>query len=415
MGASERLRGVGPGAVRLARVGAAAFLVGMAAFAAVPLAEALGAFGGAGAFGGFRAAIAVLLITGLTGCYLWLAVRAVLDRGSRRDLVVLGVMAALAVAAPFAAGPSWLNLGFMLPFAFAITLRGWWAAAGFFAALAAGTALSASHEMSLLIFGSLQNMLTAGALAGLTIFATLLGELQRTREELARLAITEERLRFARELHDVLGHNLSVIAMRTELSMRIPTDQVARLHGELAEIHDIARRSLHDVRAVVKGYREMSLEKELGGVRRVLEAAGVRCDFAELPPSLPPDVRVALAWAVREAATNLLRHSDATVCLLGVESHGDRITVTVANDGVRPDGGGAASESASESATGRTSGPGVGGNGVGGSGLAGLDERLAQVGGSSGRHTEDGWFTLSLDVPGRPTAAALTSATGDRK
>ncbi|MFC4535339.1 sensor histidine kinase [Sphaerisporangium dianthi] len=402
MGASQRLRGVGPGTVRLARAGAGAFLAGMAAFAAVPLAEALGAYPPV------RAATAVVLITGLTGCYLWLAVRAVLDRGGRWDIAVLGGMSALAVAVPFAAGPTWVSVGFMLPLAFGVTLRGWWAAAGFFAALVAGVALSASHEMSWVLFGSLQNLLTAGALAGLTIFATLLGELQRTREEAAKLAITEERLRFARELHDVLGHNLSVIAMRTELSTRIPAEQIARLRGELTEIHDIARRSLHDVRAVVKGYREMSLERELSGVRRVLETAGVRCDFAELPPSLTPEVRVALAWAVREAATNLLRHSDATVCLLGVETDGDRVTITVANDGVRPGNGvtapGAAfgADAAAEST-------------VGGSGLAGLDERLAQVGGSSGRHIEDGWFTLSLDVPGRAMAAALTSATGDGK
>ncbi|MEV6981448.1 histidine kinase [Sphaerisporangium sp. NPDC051017] len=401
MGASPRLRGVGPGTVRLARVTAGVFLAGMAAFAAVPVAEALGTYGP------LRAVSATVLIIALTGCYLWLAVRAVLDRGSRRDLVVLGAMSVLAVAVPFAAGPAWVSVGFMLPLAFAVTLRGRWAAAGFFASLAAGAALSASHETSWVIFGWVQNLLTAGALAGLTIFATLLGELQRTREEAAKLAITEERLRFARELHDVLGHNLSVIAMRTELSARIPAEQITRLRGELTEIHDIARRSLHDVRAVVKGYREMSVERELSGVRRVLETAGVRCDFAELPPSLPPGVRVALAWAVREAATNLLRHSDATVCLLGVETHGDRITVTVANDGVRPDGGLHASGTGARDGAAEAT--------VGGSGLAGLDERLAQVGGSSGRHTEDGWFTLSLDVPCRPMAATLTSAGGDGK
>ncbi|MFC7386505.1 sensor histidine kinase [Sphaerisporangium rhizosphaerae] len=400
MGASQRLRGVGPGTVRLARVTAGVFLVGMAAFAAVPLAEALGAYPA------LRAAGAVLLIIGLTGCYLWLSVRAVLDRGSRWDLAVLAGMSALAAAVPFVAGPTWLSVGFMLPLAFAVTLRGWGAAAGFFASIAAGVLLSAAQPMSWVLFGSVQNLLTAGALAGLAIFATLLGELQRTREEAAKLAITEERLRFARELHDVLGHNLSVVAMRTELATRIPPEEMARLRRELTEIHDIARRSLHDVRAVVKGYREMSLERELSGVRRVLETAGVRCDFAELPATLTPEVRVALAWAVREAATNLLRHSDATVCLLGVEPCGDRITVTVANDGVRAGGGLSASGAGAADAAEAS---------VGGSGLAGLDERLTQVGGSSGRHIEDGWFTLSLDVPGGPMAAALISATGDRK
>ncbi|GAB1823769.1 sensor histidine kinase [Herbidospora sp. RD11066] len=394
MGAQERLIGVGPGTVRLARIAAAVFTVGMAVFAVIPLAEVLSFFPGA------RGALGVLLITGLTGGYLWLGVRAVLGRGARRDLLVLGAMTALTVAMPFTAGPSWLSLGFMLPYVFAVTLRGRAAWIGFFAALALELALSAGQNLSWVLFSGLQSTLTAAAIAGLTIFATLLSELQRTREELARLAITEERLRFARELHDVLGHNLSVIAMRTELSMRIPADQLPRMHRELTEIHDIARRSLHDVRAVVKGYREMSLEKELSGVRKVLESAGVKCDFAALPASLSTEVRVALAWAVREAATNLLRHSDATVCLLDVEEEGDRIRVTVSNDGVRPE-----RPSAAKAAE----------NSVGGSGLAGLDERLSQVGGSCDRHLEDGWFTLSLDVPGRPLAATLTSATGDRK
>ncbi|TKK89530.1 hypothetical protein FDA94_09065 [Herbidospora galbida] len=395
MGTAQRLTGVGPGTVRLARIAAAVFTVGMAIFAVLPLAEVLGRFPGV------RGALAVLLLTGLTAGYLWLGVRAVLGRGGRPDLVVLGAMTAVAVALPFAAGPSWLSLGFMLPYAYAVTLRGRAAWAGFFAALILELVLSAGQNLSWVLFSGLQSMLTAAALAGLTIFATLLSELQRTREELARLAITEERLRFARELHDVLGHNLSVIAMRTELSMRIPADQRPKLNRELTEIHDIARRSLHDVRAVVKGYREMSLEKELSGVRKVLESAGVKCDFAALPVTLSAEVRVALAWAVREAATNLLRHSDATVCLLDVEEEGDRIRVTVSNDGVRPSAPPAAD--AADAA-------------VGGSGLAGLDERLAQVGGNCDRHLEDGWFTLSLDVPGRPTAAAaLTSATGDRK
>lgn len=392
----QQLTTVGPGTVRLARIAAATFSVGMAAFAAIPLAEVLERLSGV------RGAVGVVLITALTGCYLWLGVRAVLGRNARWDLWVLGAMTALNVAVPFAGGPSWLSLGFMLPFAFAVTLAGrraWW---GFFAAIALNLALAVPQELNWVLFSGLQSLLTAAALAGLTIFATLLSELHRTREELARLAITEERLRFARELHDVLGHNLSVIAMRTELSMRIPSGQRSRLHGELTEIHDIARRSLHDVRAVVKGYREMSLEKELTGVRKVLESAGVKCDFADLPSSVSAEVRVALAWAVREAATNLLRHSDATVCLLGVESEDDRIRVTVSNDGVRQ-GGATTARAAGAEAT------------VGGSGLAGLDERLAQVGGTCDRHLEDGWFTLSLDVPSRALAASLTSATGERK
>ncbi|HLU71851.1 MAG TPA: histidine kinase [Nonomuraea sp.] len=379
MGASARLIGVGPRTLRIARLTAGGFAVGMAVFVAVPVAEALRAFSPG------RAAAALILLTGLTACYLWLVVSAVADRPAKADLPVLSTMTGLSAAAPFVAGPTWWSIGFMLPAAFALTLRGWRAAAGFAAALAGGAALAWLGGGRWVGYGAVQNLLTAGALVGMVLFAALLRELHRTREELAALAVTEERLRFARELHDVLGHNLSVIAMKTELAMRISAGQRERLQAELADIHDAARRSLRDVRAVVKGYREMSLEREIGGVRRVLQTAGVRCEFEPLPAHLDREIRVALAWALREGATNILRHSRATVCRLAVEEdeeHG-RIEIRLSNDGA-----------------------GAGEGDTDGSGLAGVQERLAQVGGTSTRQTtQDDWFHLVLDVP-RGTAAA---------
>ncbi|MFF3664867.1 sensor histidine kinase [Microtetraspora malaysiensis] len=386
MGAPARLTAVGPGAVRLARIAAGVFVVGMAGFVVLPAAQVLAA-----PTRGAQAPVALLAC--VTCCYLHLVVRALRDRRSGVDLAVLSALAGLSAAGPFVVGPSWSGIGFMLPLACAVTLRGRWAAIAFTAALLLGAVLSTVAGAPWVIYSTVQSGLTAGALAGLMLFGALLQELHHTRGELARLAVTEERLRFARELHDVLGHNLSVIAMKTELSMRIPATQSQRLLGELADVHGIARRSLHDVRAVVKGYREMSLDRELSGVRRVLETAGIRCTFADVPASLPPAVRVALAWAVREAATNVLRHSDATACVLTVEQDDERVRISLANDGVRSGG--------------RT-------DPMGGSGLAGVDERLAQVGGACERLImDDGWFRLTLDVPRELPAVASISSGGE--
>lgn len=388
MGASARLIGAGPRTILVARVTAGGFAVAMAAFVAIPVAEVLRALPSG------HAAAAVVLLAGLTAGYLWLVMAAVADRPTRADVPVLAATTGLSVAAPFVVGPSWLVIGFMPPLALALTLRGWRAFAGFAGALVGGAVLTRLGGSTWVGYGTLQNLLTAGALVGLVLFAALLRELHRTRQELATLAVTEERLRFARELHDVLGHNLSVIAMKTELAMRISAEQRERLHAELSDIHGIARRSLHDVRAVVKGYREMSLERELGGVRRVLQAAGISCDFHDIPATLDLATKVALAWAVREAATNILRHSRATVCNLTVEQDDKRgrIRIGLSNDG-------ALAESSDTD----------------GSGLAGVRERLTQVGGTSTRRTtQDGWFHLVLDVPREPAAATLVPSQRER-
>ncbi len=311
-------------------------------------------------------------------------------------------MTAVTVAVPFAAGPSWLSLGFMLPYVYAVD-----------PARAGGVDRASSpRSCSEMVLASGQ-ALKLGALRRPPEHAhrRRAGRSDHLRDTAERTAAHPRGTGQARHHRGAAAaspansttcsaHNLSVIAMRTELSMRIPADQLPGMHRELTEIHDIARRSLHDVRAVVKGYREMSLEKELGGVRKVLESAGVKCDFAALPASLSTEVRVALAWAVREAATNLLRHSDATVCLLDVEEEDDRIRVTVSNDGVRPERPSAAK--AAEAS-------------VGGSGLAGLDERLAQVGGAATGTSKTAGSRCRWTFPAARSAATLTSATGDRK
>jgi two-component system sensor histidine kinase DesK len=196
------------------------------------------------------------------------------------------------------------------------------------------------------------------------------------RDALARLAVTEERLRFSRDLHDLLGHSLSLIAVKSELAMRTARADPDRAGAEMADVQRAAREALREVRAAVRGYRAVELDAELAGVRAVLEAAGVRCDIGDLPGGLPPEVRSVLAWVIREGATNVIKHSEARDCAITLTLYGGSVVMEMRNDGVR----GAAADA--------------------GSGLTGLTERVAVLGGeiTAGRHGRDG-FLLRAAVP----------------
>jgi two-component system sensor histidine kinase DesK len=187
-------------------------------------------------------------------------------------------------------------------------------------------------------------------------------ELDRGRAAAARLAVAEERLRFSRDLHDVLGRNLSVIAVKSELAGRLAERGEEGAAAEMLEVRRGAHDSLREVRDVVRGYRTADLEAELAGARSVLRSAGVECRVTGDGARLPEEVQTALGWVVREATTNVIRHSDATTCTIGldVRSGGDTSTAVLRmeNDRARPAGPGGT-----------------------GSGLTGLSERLAGVGG----------------------------------
>jgi two-component system, NarL family, sensor histidine kinase DesK len=156
-----------------------------------------------------------------------------------------------------------------------------------------------------------------------TVFATaalwmLIGGMLRTnaalrdaRAELAELAVADERLRFARDLHDLLGHDLSLIALKAELAGKLLPERVDEAAVEVEQIRELTRSALTQVREAVDGYRRPSLPSELAGARVALEAAGIelRVDGPDGP--LDPDVDSVLAWAVREGATNAIRHSGA--------------------------------------------------------------------------------------------------------
>ena len=217
-------------------------------------------------------------------------------------------------------------------------------------------------------------------------------ELDDARETRARLAVAEERLRFGRDLHDVIGRNLAVIALKSELAVQLARRERPEAVEQMIEVQRIAQESQREVREVVRGYREADLRVELSGAQGVLEAAGIDCsvDGADAA-GLPGEVQSALAWVVREGTTNVLRHGNAGQCTVVLKVVEGQVVLTVQNDGIRVAGDGA----------GDAGGDGYAGRSVGaGSGLAGLRERLAVVDGTLEAGPVDGEaFRVVARVP----------------
>ena len=210
----------------------------------------------------------------------------------------------------------------------------------------------------------------------------IMWELDRSRTEHARLSVAEERLRFARDLHDVLGRNLSLIAVQSELAAELARRGDQDAAGQMLEVRQVAHDSLREMRAVVSGYRTADLGTELAGAQDVLRSAGMSCRVIGDAAGLPADVQAALGWVVREGTTNIIRHSDATACTIELhilDSPGAPRAVTLRMDNDRVHTLDA---------------------GSGGSGLAGLGERLAGLGGSiTTGHPRNGHFRLEASLP----------------
>jgi two-component system sensor histidine kinase DesK len=168
---------------------------------------------------------------------------------------------------------------------------------------------------------------------GFVRLSDALRELQRAREELARRAVTEERLRMARDLHDLLGHTLSLITLKSELAGRLLEKDPRAATQQVHEVERVARQALGEVREAVTGYRQRTLRGELDGARQILDAAGIECTVEYDAQSLSPGTDVVLAWVVREGVTNVIRHSRAQHCLIRITSTDGIIHAEVSNDG----------------------------------------------------------------------------------
>ncbi|WP_443058005.1 sensor histidine kinase [Streptomyces sp. KLMMK] len=180
------------------------------------------------------------------------------------------------------------------------------------------------------------------AMVGVRQMAMTTRALREARATVAHLAANEERLRLARDLHDLLGHSLSLITLKSELAGRMLPDRPDQAARQVADIERVSRQALVDVREAVSGFRRPTLEAELAGARTALAAAGIAADLARAAtdhPDLPPDEEGALAWALREAVTNVVRHSAAQRCEITLAEEGDELCLTVGDDGRGPRGG----------------------------------------------------------------------------
>ncbi|MER6127443.1 sensor histidine kinase [Streptomyces sp. NPDC001795] len=206
-------------------------------------------------------------------------------------------------------------------------------------------------------------------------------ELRKARATVAQLAANEERLRLARDLHDLLGHSLSLITLKSELAGRMLPDHPDKAAQQVADIEQVSRQALVDVREAVTGYRRRRLAAELAGAQVALTAAGVAADVPAEPDlcGVPEERESTLAWALREAVTNVVRHSGAERCTVEVIRRqtldGAVLELSVEDNG----------------SVGAGKGPG--------NGLTGLTERLEKVGGTLEAGRVGRGFRLVARVP----------------
>jgi two-component system sensor histidine kinase DesK len=258
----------------------------------------------------------------------------------------------------------------LAPLAAAIAITATAAAVGGgLAATGSDASAVAAYALTIVAVGTVMAALGSSARAN--------RRLQEAREDLARAAVAEERLRIARDLHDLLGHSLSVVALKTELASKLLASDPGRAQAELEEVQSVTRGALAEVREALQGYRRRSLAEELEGARAAIAAAGIECRVDSPQAELPAEVESVLAWAVREASTNVVRHSGARACAITLARDAGAVSLQVDDDGRR-----------AKSGTGR------------GTGLAGLAERARRLHGhlDAGARPEGG-FRLRLTLP----------------
>jgi two-component system sensor histidine kinase DesK len=213
--------------------------------------------------------------------------------------------------------------------------------------------------------------------AGNTFFAErnrMTRKLSKANEEIENLAKVAERERIARDLHDVLGHTLSVITLKSELAGKLMDRDPERAGKEIREVENISRQALSDVRDAIRGYRSKGLVAELAQAKATLETAGVavQCDAATTL-QLPAMQESVLSLAVREGVTNVVRHANARNCRLRIEQQNEICRLEIADDG-------------------------QGFITMEGNGLRGMRERVEMLGGTLDRRNKSG-TTLMITLP----------------
>ena len=346
------------------------------AFILFPLADAFASHGSTVGRALTIAAAAVFVAAYVTLVVSWRR------RSWNRQIGPTAVMVAVAIALTLGSGQGW---GFLFTYCAAVVAMvfsrdiAWLGVMGCAALAAVCSAIAGASGGTVITY-------TVTAL-GIGLLMVLMRdlrmrneELTAARAELAQVAVAQERERFARDLHDLLGHSLSVIAIKAELARRLLPGEPDRAANEVQEVEQVARQALSEVRDAVSGYRRPTLEGEMAGARMALSAAGIEAVMRDNEATLAPEVEAVLAWAVREGATNVIRHSGADRCTFRVTAGLTEASVEVIDTGT----------TASADAT-------------AGNGLTGLGERAEVLGGrvEAGPLTAGG-FRLLVVVPVAP-------------
>jgi len=210
-----------------------------------------------------------------------------------------------------------------------------WAAYGIAACTVVSAAvLTSTAPIDKTLTIAIETLAVGALMVGMGRLRATISELQEAREQLARMAVTEERLRFARDLHDLLGHSLSVIALKADFAGRLLPADAERAAKEIAEIDSVARQALAEVRDAVSGYRQPTLSEAVAAGRLALDAAGIDTSYDIAQVALPPVLDAVLAWAMREAITNVIRHSQARHCWIHVTAGLVEAAAEVIDDGI---------------------------------------------------------------------------------
>ncbi|MER8185542.1 histidine kinase [Kitasatospora sp. NPDC094015] len=309
--------------------------------------------------------------------------------------LTLGLQAVLTYLPILLFGAVWGAAGGFLAASGLMLLEGFWAWLWYSLVVLSmsGVALAYQAKPQDVVYVTISTLLSGLMMYGLSRLVTLVVELHRARGQLARLAVAQERLRFARDLHDLLGYSLSAITLKSEVAIRLVHNNPARAVEELTSVLGISRQALADVRAVARGYRDMSLAGEAESARGMLAAADIAVETRIECADLPGVVDTTLATVLREAVTNMLRHSKVERCDIEVTEHGPDIRLRIVNDGV-PDRQRQRAKVVGQLPGARTSGE------EGGSGLGNLENRLAAIGGTLVAGVQpDGTFQVVALVP----------------
>jgi two-component system sensor histidine kinase DesK len=327
-------------------------------------------------------------VWGLVWTWIWLRAAGRSPTGEIVGLIALTVILSIFSLVQPTPGGTFLVFAFIVAGTCFPLRRAVWVLAGL-GLLQVALAIIRRTDLATTLNGLINSILVGGVGIGARLLWQSYRELVAAREEIARLAVSEERLRFARDLHDLLGQNLAVLVLKSELVAKtLPDDADRATHQELRDIARVARRSLNDVREAAAGYRRPSLSMEVANARAALRSAGIGLLVEDTLGRVAAEQDAVLAWCVREGITNVVKHSQAKHCVLRLTRKDANATLDIEDDG---------------RGSGQLDGDGIG--------LIGLRERVTLAGGKmevGGR--PEGGMRLFVSLPAAPAPSELPVA-----